>query len=159
MGKTRRLTKPSSGFNLRTKTEKVILTISCILFAIYALTLVLPMCWTAYNSLKSARAYSDNPFEFPKLAGMKWDNYEKIFNEDEMTGSIPFAIFNTVWRTVGSVAISMFFTACTSYVVSKYSNQFKWLNWIYAFVVTIMIVPVLGSTAAAYEIKIGRAHV
>ena len=123
------------------------------LFAVYAATLILPMIWTAYNSLKTMRTYNDNPFFVPSFAEMKWDNYVKIFDKDKMTVSIPFAIFNTIWRTVGSVGISMFFTACTSYVVCKYCEEFKWLKWIYAFVVTIMIIPVLGSTAAAYEIN------
>ena len=145
--------KVSSGLNLRTGTEKVILGIAFVVFAVYAVSLVAPMIWAAYNSLKTMRTYNEDPFFIPGFAEMKWDNYVKIFDKDKMTVSIPFAIFNTVWRTVGSVGISMFFTACTSYVVCKYSNQFKWLNGIYTFVVTIMIIPVLGSTAAAYEIN------
>ena len=153
MGKKIRRIKESSGLNLRTRTEKIILEIFFWLFAVYAVTLILPMIWSAYNSLKTMRTYNEDPFFIPGFAEMKWDNYIKIFDKDKMTVSIPFAIFNTVWRTVGSVSISMFFTACTSYVVCKYSHQFRWLNWIYAFVVTIMIIPVLGSTAAAYEIN------
>lgn len=145
--------KVSSGLNLRTRTEKMILAIAFFVFAVYAVSLVAPMIWSAYNSLKTMRTYNEDPFFIPTFSEMKWDNYIKIFDKDKMTVSIPFAIFNTIWRTVGSVGISMFFTACTSYVVCKYSNQFKWLNWIYAFVVTIMIIPVLGSTAASYEIN------
>ena len=153
MSRKLRLHKASSGPNLRTRTEKIILGIFFVLFAVYAVTLVAPMLWTAYNSLKTMRAYNDDPFFIPKFSEIKWDNYQKIFDKGTMTVSIPFAIFNTVWRTVGSVSISMFFTACTSYVVCKYSEDFKWLRWIYAFVVTIMIIPVLGSTAASYEIN------
>ena len=145
--------KVSSGLNLRTGTEKIILAIAFFVFAVYAVSLVAPMIWSAYNSLKTMRTYNEDPFFIPTFSEMKWDNYIKIFDKDKMTVSIPFAIFNTIWRTVGSVGISMFFTACTSYVVCKYANQFKWLNWIYAFVVTIMIIPVLGSTAASYEIN------
>ena len=145
--------KVSSGLNLRTRTEKIILAIAFFVFAVYAVSLVAPMIWSAYNSLKTMRTYNEDPFFIPTFSEMKWDNYVKIFDKDKMTVSIPFAIFNTIWRTVGSVGISMFFTACTSYVVCKYANQFKWLNWIYAFVVTIMIIPVLGSTAASYEIN------
>ena len=148
-----RMLKASSGPNLRTKTEKIILSIFFVLFFVYALTLIAPMFWTLYNSLKTMRTYNEDPFFIPSFKEMMWENYEKIFDEDFITVSIPFAIFNTVWRTVGSVSLSMFFTACTSYVVAKYAHEFKWLNWVYAFVVTIMIVPVLGSTAAAYEIN------
>ena len=153
MAKNNPLRKASSGLNLRTRTEKVILSTFFVFFTIYAVTLIVPMVWAAYNSLKTMRTYNDDPFFIPGFAEMKWDNYVKIFDKKKMTVSIPFAIFNTVWRTVGSVSISMFFTACTSYVVCKYSSWFKWLGGVYTFVVTIMIIPVLGSTAAAYEIN------
>ena len=153
MFKKNRLRKPSSELTLRTKTEKVILTIFFVWFAMYAITLIAPMIWTLYNSFKTMRTYNEDPFFVPGFSEMQWSNYAKIFDEDSISVSIPFAIFNTVWRTVGSVSVGMFFTACTSYVVCKYSHEFKWLNWIYAFVVTIMIIPVLGSTAASYEIN------
>ena len=146
------LRRHSSGPNIRTKTEKIILGIFFVLFLLYALTLILPMLWTAYNSLKGVRAYNEDPFVIPTFEEMRWDNYEKIFDQSKISVSIPFALFNTIWRTVGSVSLGMFFTACTSYVVSKYCNDFRWLKGVYVFVVTIMIIPVLGSTAAAYDI-------
>ena len=210
MPKTR-LKRNSSSFNIRTRTETIILWIFFVIYVLYAITLFFPMIWTGYNSLKSMKDYNADLFNFPGLystcpgcpgesdfytcadyAGMcrteisaffaeqkaagssdigaffstvgqvisnmfgkaiKWDNYLKVFDEETMSVSIPFAIFNTVWRTLGSCLLGIFFTACTSYVVCKYSDRFKWLNHIYTFVVTIMIVPVLGSTAAAYEIN------
>lgn len=141
----------SSGLNIRTRTESIILNIFFVLFILYAITLFFPIIWTAYNSLKSMREYNSDSFGLPQI--MHWENYINIFDERVMTVSIPFAIFNTIWRTVGSVSIGIFFTACTSYVTCKYSNQFKWLDYIYTFVVTIMIIPILGSTAAAYDIN------
>lgn len=141
----------SSGLNIRTRTESIILNIFFVLFILYAITLFFPIIWTAYNSLKSMREYNSDSFGLPQI--MHWENYVNIFDENVMTVSIPFAIFNTIWRTVGSVSIGIFFTACTSYVTCKYSNQFKWLDYIYTFVVTIMIIPILGSTAAAYDIN------
>lgn len=145
--------KKSSNFNIRTRTEKIILWIFFVLFVLYAITLFFPMIWAFYNSLKTMREYNEDIFNVPAFDKMHWENYINIFDEEQMTVSIPFAVFNTVWRTLGSVTVGIFFTACTSYVVCKYSNQFKWLNHIYTFVVTIMIVPILGSTAAAYEIN------
>ena len=152
MGK-RLSVKKSSGLNLRTGTEKIILGIAGAIFAVYALTLILPLIWTGYNSLKTMRTYNEDPFFIPGLSELNWKNYADIFDEGTVRVSIPFAIFNTIWRTVGSVLVGMFFTACTSYVVSKYCDDFKWLKWVYAFVVTIMIIPILGSTPAAYEIN------
>ena len=142
----------SSALNVRTRTEKLILAAFFVVFVAYAVTLVLPMIWTAYNSLKDPRSYNEDPFNVPVVADMQWENYVKIFDKKSMTVSIPFAIFNTLWRTIGSVSLGIFFTACTSYVVCKYAHNHRWLNWIYAFVVTIMIIPTLGSTATSYNL-------
>jgi len=144
--------KISSEHITRTRTEKIILGIFFGIFAIYAATLVLPVFWTAYNSLKDPRSFNENAFNIPAFSELQWSNYSKIFDEKTMTVSIPFAIFNTVWRTMGSVTFNIFFCACTSYVVCKYSQNHRWLNWVYAFVVTIMIIPTLGSTATSYKL-------
>ena len=210
MAKQKVKRKASSTLNLRTRSEKITLAIFFVIFCAYALTLVVPMVWTAYSSLKDQRSFSADSFNFPGIyvecpackdpegmytcadyAGMckkemsqfyaaqknagasditaffatagkvvsnmfaeaiKWDNYSEIFDKSAMTVSIPFAIFNTVWRTVGSVSFNIFFCACTSYVVCKYAENHRWLNWVYAFVVTIMIIPVLGTTASSYNL-------
>ena len=144
--------RATSGANVRTRTEKIILAIAFVIFCAYALTLIIPMFWTAYNSLKDPRSFNENAFNIPGFSEMEWENYSKIFDEQTMTVSIPFAIFNTIWRTVGSVAFNIFFCACTSYVVCKYASNHKWLNWIYAFVVTIMIIPTLGTVATSYNL-------
>ena len=150
---SKRLTRRISSKTMpRTRAEKIVLTICFAIFCVYALTLVMPLIWTAYNSLKDPRSYNDNPFNLPEFANIQWNNYVKIFDKQAMTVSIPFAIFNTIWRTTGSVVLGIFFTACTSYVVCKYSENHKWLNWVYAFVVTIMIIPTLGSTATSYKL-------
>ena len=148
----RRIRKISNTPNVRTHTEKIILSIFFLVFVAYAVTLLLPTFWTVYNSLKDPRSYNENPFNIPALAQMEWSNYIKIFDKKAMTVSIPFAVFNTVWRTIGPVATGIFFSACTSYVVCKYSENHRWLNWIYAFVVTIMIIPTLGTTATSYNL-------
>ena len=150
---SKRLTRRISSKTMpRTRAEKIVLTICFAIFCVYALTLVMPLIWTAYNSLKDPRSYNDNPFNLPEFVNIQWNNYVKIFDKQAMTVSIPFAIFNTIWRTTGSVVLGIFFTACTSYVVCKYSENHKWLNWVYAFVVTIMIIPTLGSTATSYKL-------
>ena len=49
-----RLSKNSSGFNIRTKTEKVILAIFFVLYCAYAVTLFFPIIWTLYSLMKKA---------------------------------------------------------------------------------------------------------
>ncbi len=151
MAKLKLKKNASSSLNVRTTTEKIILSTFFVIYVGYALTLIFPVIWTAYNSFKDTYDFSNDKFGLPNP--IFWENYLRIFDEKRMTVSLPFAVFNTIWRTVGSVTVGIFFTACTSYVVCKYSNQFKWLNYIYTFVVTIMIIPILGATAASYDIN------
>lgn len=141
----------SSSLNVRTRAEKIILSIFFVVFVAYAISLCFPVFWTIYNSFKTGREFNTDNFSLPNP--MHWENYVNAMNPQYMTVNIPFALFNTLWRTTGSCLLGLFFTACTSYVVCKYSNQFKWLDRIYDFVVIIMIIPILGSTAAAYEIN------
>lgn len=202
------LRRKSSGLNLRTRTEKIILWIFFVIYVIYAITLFAPIIFTAYNSLKTMREYNTNTFNFPGLyikcpactgaikgrdcsdfAGYCWpelkaiyagflaegssfgaffrtvgqalrnmfanvhfENYINIFDEEQMTVSIPFAVFNTLWRTIGSCLTGLFFTACTSYVVCKYADKFKFVRHIHTFIITLMVIPIMGTTAATYEL-------
>ena len=120
-------------------------------------------CWTEITAWYQAHKANSNGFiaffvTFGQTVremfkAMHFENFINIFDKEKMTVSIPFAVFNSVWRTAGSCLLGLFFTACTSYVVCKYNNKFPWLNHVYTFVITIMIVPILGATAAAYELN------
>ena len=142
--------KASSGLNLRTKSEKTVLTVVFILFAIYAFTLLFPMFWAGYNSLKTSREFNGDQFSFPK--DPQWENYTRIFSDDSaMSGiSIPIAIWNTIWMTVGGVCVGTLCSAMTSYVVCKY--PFKGMGIIYTVAVFIMIIPIVGSLPASYRL-------
>ncbi len=151
MAKIKYKKNATSSLNVRSTTEKSVLSVFFIIYILYAVTLIFPVLWTFYNSFKTPMNFAKDNFGLPDP--ITFENYLKIFDEKVMSISLPFAVFNTIWRTLGSVSVGIFFTACTSYVVCKYSNQFRWLRHIYTFVVTIMIVPILGSTAAAYDIN------
>ena len=62
--------------NLRTRQETIILGIIFVLFVAYAVTLIYPFVWTAYNSLKSTREFNSDQFSLP--TALKWENYEKL---------------------------------------------------------------------------------
>ncbi len=151
MPKTRLKKNVSSSLNVRTTTEKIVLSIFFVIFVAYAISLLFPVIWTIYNSFKTTFEFGEDKFGLPKE--IAWDNYVRIFDAKKMSISLPFAVFNTLWRTTGSVVVGLFFTSCVSYVVCKYSDQFGWLKYIYTFVVTIMIIPIYGSTAASYDIN------
>ena len=143
--------KVSSGINLRTKSEKTVLTIVFVIFVIYAFSLIYPMFFAAYNSLKSSREFNTDQFSFPTEP--KWENYTSIFDPNNLVTngiSIPIAIFNTLWMTVGSLVVGKLCAAMTSYVVCKY--PFKACNIIYTVAIFIMIIPIVGSMPASYRL-------
>ena len=87
----------SSGPNIRTTSEKVILSIFFVLFVAYAVSLFFPVIWTGYNSLKTGREFNDDQFSFP--TDPHWQNYSAVFTTkfpNKIT--IPFAVFNTVYE-------------------------------------------------------------
>lgn len=145
--------KQKGGLQVRSTTEKIVLSIFSVLLFVYACSLFVPLFWATYNSLKGHREFNADQFSWPQI--YHWDNYIEVFQADTFPGNItiPFATFNTVWLTMVAVLLPLFFTACTSYVVAKYQGRFKWLTLVHSFVVTIMVIPLLGSTAGAMELN------
>ena len=138
----------TSKWNLRTKQEKVILTVMCVLFSIYAATLIYPFIWSFYNSLKTTREFNTSQFALPVT--MKWENYVEAFSVRVGDATILDALFNSAWMTAGSVTLTLVASSLTSYVVAKY--KFKFLSVVYAVAVFIQIIPLVGTMPAQYEL-------
>ena len=134
--------------HLRTKQEKIILCVIFVLFVAYAVTLIYPFIWTAYNSLKSTRDFNENQFSLP--TELKWDNYQKAFSVRVGNTNIVGALLNSIWMTVGSVIFSLAVTSLTAYVVARY--KFRGATLIYAISVFIQTIPLVGTMPANYEL-------
>lgn len=133
---------------LRTKGEKIILTVILVLFIVYAFTLLYPFFWAGYNSVKNGREFNGDQFAFPKV--WRWDNYVKAFSVNVNASSILQATFNSIWITVISTFCGVVVSAITAYVVAKY--KFRGASLIYAVAVFIQIIPIVGSLPARYEL-------
>ena len=134
--------------HLRTQQEKIILCVIFVLFVAYAVTLIYPFIWTAYNSLKSTRDFNENQFSLP--TELKWDNYQKAFSVRVGNTNIVGALINSIWMTVGSVIFSLAVTSLTAYVVARY--KFRGATLIYAISVFIQTIPLVGTMPANYEL-------
>ena len=138
----------ASRWNLRTRQEKIYLSVIFVLFAVYAATLIYPFVWTAYNSLKSTREFNSDQFTLPTV--LKWENYEKAFSVRVGNTNIVGALINSVWMTVGSVAFSLAVASLTAYVVAKY--RFPGATLVYSISVFIQTIPLVGTMPANYEL-------
>lgn len=135
--------------NKRTGGAKIVFAIAFLLFFAYAFSLILAFGWGFISSLKTIREYAKDPFGFP--AELQFINYINAFRTLEFEGvTMPMMVWNSIWFSLGSVLLSLFFTALTAYVTSKY--RFFGREFLYAFAVFMMIIPTYGTFVATYRL-------
>lgn len=140
-----------SVLNARTIPEKILFSVTFIIFAIHSLTFVFVFWWLFNNSLKDPFEYAilGTSMNFPK----EWlfDNYFKAFKLLN-AGEIGFVqmIFNSVFYTVVSSFLGSFTPAVTGYVLSKY--RFKGRNAIYNIALICMTLPIVGAGSAYMKV-------
>ena len=138
----------------RTKGEKVLYAIIFLLFAAYALSMIVPFARLLVNSLQNHIIYDINKangsiFTLPKK--LYFDNYIFSFQKLEANGSNIFAMFfNSVWYVAAYVGGSVLMSAFTGYALSKY--KFKLGGMIYAIIIFSMTVPTTGTTGATFKL-------
>lgn len=125
--------------------QKVILTIVGIIFFLYSLSLIFPFLWTLYNSLKDNREFfaEGGVWALPK----KWlfKNYINVWKEYDLI----IYFFNSIKITVAGTLLGIMNSATAAYVVAKY--KFRGRNIIYTTVISVMLIPGIGSLAALYR--------
>ena len=119
-------------------------------FAVYALGLIYPILF-AFNS-----ALKDGDMDF--LMNMtkvtlkpNFMNFINAFTELEISGNTFFDMFgNSLWFAGGTMLLNVFSSMCLAYGVSKY--RFKGRDFLYSFVLVIMIFPVFGTLPARFKL-------
>ena len=137
-----------SRFRKWSRQEKIILTTTTVLFAVYAITLIYPFLYTILNALKTPDEFYQNSLDLPQT--FNWDNFKRAF-EIEYNG-ITFGdmIWNSVWQTLLSTGCGLAASAVMAYVTAKY--DFKFLKVLYAVGIFSMVIPIIGSTPAMYKL-------
>lgn len=124
--------------------DRVILTVICVIFTIYSLTLFFPLVWLFVNSLKDKVDFLNNPW---KINGkLLWSNYTAVFeafNFGEM-------FFNSITLVLTQPIVGLFSTTCAAYAVSKF--RFRLRKTIYVIAISVMFIPTTGSLAVTYKL-------
>lgn len=132
--------------------QKVVFSVVFVLFAIYALSMIIPFCVLILYSLENNIAYEINlgqPFRFPDK--LVFDNYIYAFSELEYHGTGFFGmVFNSVWYTAIATVGPLLANTCVGYAVSKY--KFKLRNVYYGVLIFCMTVPIIGTTGATMQL-------
>ena len=120
------------------------------IFLVYALLLLFPMAFALNSSLKNGD--QDFTINLTKITTKpRFANFFESFFELEVSGITFFDMsLNSLWFSVGTTLLNVFSSMCLAYGVSKY--KFKGKEFIYNFVLIIMIFPVFGTLPARYKL-------
>lgn len=130
--------------NLYSVRQKVVLWIACVIFTIYACTLLYPFVYLVFGSFKGYLELRTNPMGLPKT--WKLDNYKIVFEEFKI-GQM---FFNSITLTLGNTVVSMLLSCMAAYVLAKYS--FKGNAVVYTTVIVASMIPTVASLPATYKL-------
>ncbi|MHB8635511.1 MAG: carbohydrate ABC transporter permease [Fimbriimonadaceae bacterium] len=124
--------------------------------ALFTLTILLPIVWVLFSSLKSGAKIVASPWSLP--SALHWENYANAWKE----GGIGDALFNSLFVTLGSLALLLPLGAMAAYILARY--PFRGSRGLFAafmggmmFPNFLVIVPLffLLNSLHIYDTKIG----
>lgn len=124
--------------------HKKVLIVLCVIFSLYALTIIYPIGWMLYNSFKTKQEFMLNPW--PMAQKVMWSNYVEIFKLFNL-GSM---IFNSLTLSLGIPTVAAFVTSCVAYAVSRY--DFPGKKILYFVAVAVMFIPTTGSLPVTFKL-------
>lgn len=122
------------------------LIVLAVIFFLYSLTLIFPLLWLLYNSLKGRQEFFNNPWAFPQDLFGNLANFGVVFTEFGL-GEM---LFNTVFLSIFCPLLGLFFTTCVAYAYAKHT--FKGKKLLYAVAMIPMLVSIAGTQPATYKL-------
>lgn len=130
---------------------KIVKIVVAIIFAIHAITLVLPVAWGVVVSLTTTDFFMLNGFmKFP--TSIDFNNYVEAFTSIE-AGGFTFSgmLINSVWWAVGGAFLGVAVSAMTAYAVARY--KFMLGPIIYWVAVISMMIPIMSNLTALFKLS------
>ncbi len=111
-----------------------------------AITVVFPMIWLLYTSLKSGQELFANAWSLPKVA--QWSNYARAWTK----ANVGQYFFNSVFVTAISLTGSLLVCSMAGYILSRY--EFRGRQFIFfTFIAAMMIPAFLGLIPLYFLLK------
>lgn len=138
----------------------IVFSLTGVLMALFALSLIFPIVWVLLSSLKDTFDYTLHPFSLPDIwyfenYGTAWKALTvEVWNPTTKTlvvynyGNMFF--YSVVITTVNSF-LGVFLPAITAYIVSKY--KFRGRNLLYKIALFTMIIPIVGSLSSSLAVR------
>ena len=128
--------------------QKVIIVLGTMIFVIYGLSLIFALGWTVLASLKTDEEFAASSLAFPRQ--WKLSNYIRAFELLAIGNTnLVEMLYNSLWLSILRPTINLLTAAMASYVMAKYKFPGRSLIW--GIMVTLMIIPIYGSTASQYK--------
>ena len=138
----------------RTKTERILFSVVFVILLIYSAFILYHFYFALQLATKQNSPEFSMHFASNKLAtwseNLNFSNFSSALQVLNVNGnSYLMLVFNSLWYSIGSMLLSLFFTSCTTYVVCKY--KFFGRNFLYSMVIFTMMLPIVGAMPATYR--------
>ena len=139
---------------MRSKFERVLYAFVFVILLVYSLFILYHFYFALQLATKANSPEFSQHFVSNKLGtwskNLNFENFMTAFQVLEVNKNTYFMlVFNSIWYSVGSMLLSLFFTSCTTYVVCKY--KFFGRNFLYSMVIFTMMLPIVGAMPATYR--------
>lgn len=114
------------------------------LLYVWALTIVFPVCWVIYESLKTNPEFFQDIWALPKE--WIWTNYADAWTEYGFGRSL----LNTLYYVGGSLLVSLFFTTLNAYALTR--MEFKGRNLIWGLIMLSLFLPGINALVPQYVV-------
>lgn len=132
----------------KTRGETILFAAIFVIFALYALTLILPFVWIFYNSFKGWNEFLyDSIWTLPK--NFTLSNWENALYAEAYGVNLLGMFGNSLIFVVCCTAISIACSSATAYCLAKY--KFRGNHLMYTVALLLMLIPSLGSMASTYK--------
>ena len=109
---------------------------------VWALTILFPLVWVLYESLKSNAEFFMDIWALPKE--LRWQNYSKAWNSYGFGQSL----LNTLYYVGGSLVVAMFFTTINAYALTRI--KFKGRSLIWGLIMLSLFLPGINALVPQY---------
>ena len=130
-----------------TKQEKIVLSITTLLFVAYSVTLIYPFVWAVFTAFKTQMEYKNNLFGVPQTWVFK--SVEKALTTKGESGTTLIGMFiNSVWTSFVCAFCGVFVSSMTAYVVTKY--RFFGSKLFLPIAIILQALPLVGTMPAMF---------
>lgn len=109
---------------------------------VWSLTILFPIVWDLYESLKTNPEFFQNVWAFPEK--LQWANYKKAWLNYNLLN----AMLNTLYYVGASLLIGTFLTALNAYALTRI--EFKGRKFIWAMIMLSLFLPGINALIPQY---------